>query len=120
MKKKKINKISLFIILISLIVIALIVKQGYKYHKLNNELQAEFKILNEEYEQKKLLKEKLEDQNKKINSSEEIEKLAREKLNMKKEGERVFKIVGNNLEEKESDIKPLNNSKKENNEKKSK
>lgn len=97
--------ISFFLFLLMAVTIIKTVFNNSKYAIEISELEDE---LNKKIKKKEELEQKLIEET----SKEGIEKLAREKLNMKKKGERVFKIIGDKLEEKNTDISPLTNKEK--------
>lgn len=88
---KKIFKIPLLLFFVFVIILIVIpIFKVRKQTKIEKIKQMELYQLIEKEKQKKA---KLEEDIKSANSHENIEKIAREKLNMKKEGERVYKIV---------------------------
>ena len=88
---RKIFKIALvftFVFIVTIVIFPIFkMRKQIKIEKIK---QIELYKLIKKEKQKKA---KLEEDIKSANSNENIEKIAREKLNMKKKGERVYKIV---------------------------
>lgn len=89
-RKKSRFGIVLFLSAIAYLTYLLISQQGILYAK-----QAQLDGINSKIQAEEENKEKLIRQSEEINSDENIEKIAREKLGMVKHGERVFVDVNN-------------------------
>lgn len=76
-------------VFISVVVLLPVGKRTQAIKKINENIQ----ILEQEEKELKAKKEKLEEEIRKLSSEENVETVARDKLNMKKEGERVYKFV---------------------------
>ncbi|WP_068267925.1 FtsB family cell division protein [Caviibacter abscessus] len=92
---------SLIIFLFGILMFFVFIVPIFSKQKQIIEEKKKHKELQQLVENEKIKKKKLEEEIEQSNKNENVEKIAREELNMKKEGERIYKVIDEeNKEEK--------------------
>lgn len=108
---KKLKK--LLIIIITVILAIIFMYNIYSNKKKQSIMEEKLKISMEKYNKLKLEKEKLQNELEEARIGINNEKIARDQLNMKKDGERVYKIVEEEIENENVDNKENSETKEE-------